>query len=698
MSAEDDIADSMEALRLTHEQGIDQLVPNVSEGEDDYYDYDHDNDANGDGDREMGDYDWLDQDQASVSGVGSVLSHASSLPVGASALSTPPSSAAVPAPHGLLLSGGQAQSQGEGGKGRPRTLASLRLQPQFNLDSAGKLLDTFREAMMSHFHCVVLKADETVASMAKERPFVLLAVLAAASGSSTLQGHSLYDEEFRKILGLKFVAGGERTIELLQGLVIYIAWYPFHLRPKNKQSLQYIRMVVDIISDLELDEDPGTDSMDVPMTPERLEQVRLYLASYYLASSAASTWGRSSSLSYTEYTARCSDLLEHHSPLQGDHILAWQARLERLVEETNELRRTQRGRSQSEYQIGLMLRGMETQLTEWEARMTPPVASTPSIRLAVLFTRVFLSGAPLLKLPSVKLGPALDGTAAFRADPARLIAVVPALHALYDFLLGLAPRDFNAFIGVEWGALILAIILGFRMSFPLLVCPEWDDRAARGLVRFEEYIGRFCRLGGGEDGGEVVAAMAVPAPAAAAAPAAPPAAAGPGPGAAAGQAKSMDVLSASRIVLDMVRRKFMRRLVKLERQRREQEQQEQQQQQEQQKQQQQVEALLAAAAPPHPVPAPASGRAGGAVPVQHDSATNGCPMMDGSLEPYYPYWDETFNNGLAAAGAFVAAGAQGAEQGAGAAAPEPGGVQVPDDLWTAMTMGWAQGDVNFDGL
>jgi hypothetical protein len=60
--------------------------------------------------------------------------------------------------------------------------------------------------------------------------------------------------------------------------------YPFHLRPKNKQAVQYIRMVVDIISDLELDEDPGIDSMDIPPTPERLDQIRLYLASYYLVS------------------------------------------------------------------------------------------------------------------------------------------------------------------------------------------------------------------------------------------------------------------------------------------------------------------------------------------------------------------------------------------------------------------------------
>jgi hypothetical protein len=43
-------------------------------------------------------------------------------------------------------------------------------------------------------------------------------------------------------------------------------------------------MIVDIVTDLELDEDPGCDSMDVSPAPERLDQIRLYMASYYLAS------------------------------------------------------------------------------------------------------------------------------------------------------------------------------------------------------------------------------------------------------------------------------------------------------------------------------------------------------------------------------------------------------------------------------
>lgn len=201
MPADDDVTDSFDSLRLTHENSVNDLVPFISSEEDNA-------DADGGG---MMEYDWLNNDgQASACGSSVISSHASSLPVGASAFSTPPSSVS----HGLS----RPQKQ------KSRMVASLGLQPQFNLDSAGKLLSTFTRVMLDRFHCVAITESDTVASLAQERPFVLLAVLAAASGSRTLQGHSLYDEEFRKILGLKYVAGGERSLELLQGLVVYVAW------------------------------------------------------------------------------------------------------------------------------------------------------------------------------------------------------------------------------------------------------------------------------------------------------------------------------------------------------------------------------------------------------------------------------------------------------------------------------------------
>lgn len=157
-------------------------------------------------------------------------------------------------------------------------------------------------------------------------------------------------------------------------------------------------MAVDIVTDLELDQDLGVDSPETAPSPKRLEEIRLYLACYYLASrsaaparyrsllplltcnppcsSFASKWNRVPSITFTPHTARCCDMLEAHSQLKGDRVLAWQVRLERLVEETSELRLTRRGNVRNEYQIGLMLRGMDTQLAEWEASIPPEIAAT----------------------------------------------------------------------------------------------------------------------------------------------------------------------------------------------------------------------------------------------------------------------------------------------------------------------------------
>ena len=146
----------------------------------------------------------------------------------------------------------------------------------------------------------------------------------------------------------------------------------------------------------------------------------------------------------------------------------------------------------------------------------------------------------------------------------------------------------------------------------------------------------------------------------------------------------MDVLSASKIVLEVVKRKFGRRVAKLEGERARARREKEMEQQQQQEEQQQRESMLAGM-PPHPHPHPHIGVG------PHDSAVSGCPMMDGSLEPYYPYWDETFTNNLVA-NAFAAA--EGHREGEGSTQMPGGGgigdgIGVQNDLWAAMTMGWA---------
>ena len=134
-------------------------------------------------------------------------------------------------------------------------------------------------------------------------------------------------------------------------------------------------MAVDIVTDLELDQDPGTD--EIP-TRERIDQIRLYLATYFITSHFSTAWSRNvaASMAYTEWTARCTDLLLTHSSAKTDALLAWKVRLQRLTEETHELRKLKNSSPQTTYQVELILKGIESQLNEWETKMPADVLSS----------------------------------------------------------------------------------------------------------------------------------------------------------------------------------------------------------------------------------------------------------------------------------------------------------------------------------
>ncbi|KAK5662817.1 hypothetical protein OQA88_6228 [Cercophora sp. LCS_1] len=642
----DEVTETFEALRLQHEDAIAALITNSSE-DDDMALAECPMDPN-----------WLlandNQGNLTPSAASVVSSHASSLPVGASALSTPPSSTA-PLP-----------------KKQQRTVATaLGLQPQFNLDSAQTLLVTFRDVMLQHFPCVTIDPDATVADLARDRPFVLLAALAATSSSRTLQGHSLYDEEFRKILGLKFVAGGERSMQLLEGLVIYVAWYPFHLRPKNKQALHYVRMAVDIVSDLELD----SLSLVTPVSESRIAQIRVYLATYFLTSHYATSWNRKPTMDYTPYTTSCVDILATHSPVQMDSLLAWKIRFQRLTEETHELRKIRRGDIQTEYQMELILKGIASQIDEWEARMPPAVSSNYSVRIALLFSRIFVAAAPLLRLPSNGKEENAN-VAVFKPNLARVKAIVPILTELFEYFIAIPGVHLNAFSATDWATLILSVVLGYRLSFAVPGLEGWG-RDERASVRFEEYLDRLCRMGDGEDGcgldGEEIRRGLLGGNAGAG---------GGNTGGNTGGGK-LDVLSASKVVLGVVREKYRKRVAKLERE-----------EKEARGRQGMLASMWAAATGRNPHPG-----------IDMSSEGPACPMLDQSFkEAYLPYWDETFSANLGVGGSIAGRGAVDV-QGA-VVNPMVGGdtvQQVPlgttyNDLWATISMEWAQDGANFENL
>ncbi|KAI1433578.1 hypothetical protein GGR50DRAFT_705325 [Xylaria sp. CBS 124048] len=383
------------------------------------------------------------------------------------------------------LSGSTMASQ------RSKPLANLAIKPQFNLESATKLLACFR-GMLPHMPCLVLPEDATVRSLARDSPFVLLAILAVTSSSTSLQGHSLYDEEFRKVFGLKFVAGGERSLELLQGILIYCAWYPFHLRPKNKHAFQYLRMAVDIVHDLELDQEPDVTffSPAASQAIPNLDNLRALLGCFYSISVFSTTWFKTSTMRYTPQLSRSAELLEQYSTLEQDHYLVWLVRQQYILEELSEVQRTfSRGPRDhaSEMQRDLIRAGLEAQFRDFNTRMPEKYASATSIRLESLVTEAIIEAPPLIATSR--------SSSTETVTPDRLIRAAYSVRAVFDHVSALKTSPspvLRGFGGADYARLVVAVVMAYRLSFPMpTICRDHDVAKARRILDLGPMLSRL---------------------------------------------------------------------------------------------------------------------------------------------------------------------------------------------------------------
>jgi hypothetical protein len=91
------------------------------------------------------------------------------------------------------------------------------------VEDAGTLLNIFRNRQ-HFFPFVSVSKNASVSSMAEDRPFLLMAILNVCSSRvPSLQQKT--DERFRRVLSKRIVFHDEKSLDYIQGLLVYIAWY-----------------------------------------------------------------------------------------------------------------------------------------------------------------------------------------------------------------------------------------------------------------------------------------------------------------------------------------------------------------------------------------------------------------------------------------------------------------------------------------
>lgn len=252
---------------------------------------------------------------------------------------------------------------------------------------------------------------------------------------------------------------------------------------------------------------------------------------------------------------------------------------------------------------------------------------------------ILLHGQPLLKFPNVSSKTRSGAESHVEAE--RLLRCVNVLRLWFDYITSLPASELISFIAVEWGYLIIMIILGLKLSFPLPHdCPSWDHAAARKILDLGSFFQKFANIGDDEMQ----------------------------PSAPANQDRkrpNTDVLSASKAVIGVVQDRYERRVVALDK----------------------------AAADAMMMQTASFGE-------EEDHRMRRCPMFDGSMDPYLEAWDDSFVNTLdfanpsptlmvpAANSDYYAGGVVVDREENSNPAIQQAGFH---DLWATMTMGWGDG-------
>jgi hypothetical protein len=130
----------------------------------------------------------------------------------------------------------------------PHHLAGRKI----TLTQATHLLYTFLPKL-PFFPFIILSPNPKISTLSKTSPFLLLAILTVSSIPHPYLHHQI-DHEFRRVLSLKLVLESRKSLDFLQGLLVYIAWYPMHTKPRSNPCFMYMNLAISLATDLGLDQ------------------------------------------------------------------------------------------------------------------------------------------------------------------------------------------------------------------------------------------------------------------------------------------------------------------------------------------------------------------------------------------------------------------------------------------------------------
>lgn len=100
-----------------------------------------------------------------------------------------------------------------------------------------------------YFPFVVFSHDTDAQTLRRDSPFLFLAIMTASVEDQIILQKTLW-LEIREIIGRRIVVAGEKSLDLLQGLLVHVCWYHYRFQTPDGQMIMFLSMAVALLVNL----------------------------------------------------------------------------------------------------------------------------------------------------------------------------------------------------------------------------------------------------------------------------------------------------------------------------------------------------------------------------------------------------------------------------------------------------------------
>ncbi|EED19070.1 C6 transcription factor (War1), putative [Talaromyces stipitatus ATCC 10500] len=336
-----------------------------------------------------------------------------------------------------------------------------------DVQTAVDIFNHYMDEIAPRLPVVVFPPGTTMASVRRNKPTLFLVIMAISIGHFRSELQMSLVHEVHRLFADKVVIKGERSLELVQSIMLACIWYVPPDQFEELKFFQFIYMAVVMSLDIGmgrvtrkkgnkphglLREIMGNSSTRPSFDPDSVETRRVWLGAYFMAVNASMALRRPLLCRWHPYMDECIEILQTSPEAQpSDRNLIYWAKLTRIAEEIGfqfSMDDPSSSLSMSDTKVQYALKGFERQLDEWR-REIPRDEYTPILRQAESIINIYMHEISMhtehniedLSNPftsAFKTDVKFDKATAAQIDA--LTACLTSIHTSLDCMLSIEPE------------------------------------------------------------------------------------------------------------------------------------------------------------------------------------------------------------------------------------------------------------------